>query len=271
MPKEVKAGPPAANTQQQNQQQQQLDINDYNQNEIAKLLALQQHHNISRKKKNFSVGSRELQQDQQKLQQRNSSATPEHYSGEQAEKSAGGKKHNQAYAGNNSRKKCNQRQAEKMVGVQRQVETILGVQREVEESASPPAIDNRAAVAVVEASGGKGGGSTKHTTRKCKSNPFPKKLFDMLQKEDASIVSWLSNGDAFIVRNKDDFVANILPRYFRSNKMASSNDNCYSMALIGTRRGYIVMTCFIVTSQIFVNRLHGATRNQQMQNNQTVQ
>ena len=53
------------------------------------------------------------------------------------------------------------------------------------------------------------------------SNKFPQKLFDMLQNEDASIISWTPLGDAFIVRSNDRFVSDLLPRYFRHTKVAS--------------------------------------------------
>jgi hypothetical protein len=53
------------------------------------------------------------------------------------------------------------------------------------------------------------------------SNPFPRKLFEMLEAEDSEIVCWLPSGQAFIVKNSEIFIDKILPKYFRHTKLTS--------------------------------------------------
>jgi hypothetical protein len=59
--------------------------------------------------------------------------------------------------------------------------------------------------------GGGGGGS----------NPFPRKLMYMMDKEDSSVVHWLPHGDAFKIRDHEKLVAEILPKYFGHIKFTS--------------------------------------------------
>jgi len=53
------------------------------------------------------------------------------------------------------------------------------------------------------------------------SNPFPRKLMEMLRQEENDVVCWLPSGDAFVVVKPDVFVSDVLPKYFRHHKLTS--------------------------------------------------
>ena len=53
------------------------------------------------------------------------------------------------------------------------------------------------------------------------SNPFPKKLYDMLSTGKDDIITWLPSGDSFRVRDPERFIQNVLPVYFRHAKLTS--------------------------------------------------
>jgi len=51
---------------------------------------------------------------------------------------------------------------------------------------------------------------------------FPKKLFDILQKpEHQDVLMWLSGGKAFIILDKERFVSDIIPIYFKACQFPS--------------------------------------------------
>ncbi|ETW03099.1 hypothetical protein H310_05525 [Aphanomyces invadans] len=51
--------------------------------------------------------------------------------------------------------------------------------------------------------------------------PFLASLFEILSKEDASVIAWCDDGKSFGVYNYDAMEKHILPTYFRHNKFAS--------------------------------------------------
>lgn len=51
---------------------------------------------------------------------------------------------------------------------------------------------------------------------------FPQRLFDVLSDErNADCICWLPHGRGFIVRNREKFTAEVLPRYFKQTKFNS--------------------------------------------------
>lgn len=73
------------------------------------------------------------------------------------------------------------------------------------------------------------------------SEAFPFRLYDMLEEAERQgfdhIVSWLPTGKGFRVRRLDDFVSQILPRYFNQQTKYKSFQRQLNMYEFKTTRG----------------------------------
>jgi len=51
--------------------------------------------------------------------------------------------------------------------------------------------------------------------------PFPRRMYELLEQEDASVISWTGDGKAFRIHNPTLFSNTVLPKYFRHSKLTS--------------------------------------------------
>lgn len=82
---------------------------------------------------------------------------------------------------------------------------------------------------------------------------FPERLFEMLEQVDligmAHVVSWQPHGRAFLVHRPQEFVAEVMPRFFRQSKFTSFQRqlNLYGFVRLSTGRdcGSYYHECFL--------------------------
>ena len=80
--------------------------------------------------------------------------------------------------------------------------------------------------------------------------PFPERLMFMLQKEsnqNPPVVSFCSNGCTFKVHNKDQFLAEIMPKYFKQTKFTSFQRQ---LSLYNVSIGEVEVTLNIITQHL---------------------
>jgi len=65
---------------------------------------------------------------------------------------------------------------------------------------------------------------------------FPRRLMEILEKEDSTIINWDENGRSFQVLDSERFCKDVLPKYFRHRKLTSFQRQ---LNLYGFQRVYV--------------------------------
>lgn len=85
----------------------------------------------------------------------------------------------------------------------------------------PSGLSNNAKVDMARALLG-GGGGEEDFDMSMVPMAFPQRLHDMLSNEENSdVISWLPHGKGFIIRKKEEFSNDVLPKYFKEAKFTS--------------------------------------------------
>ena len=77
---------------------------------------------------------------------------------------------------------------------------------------------------------------------------FPRKLFELMQAEDAGVISWDPEGSSFLIRDMETFTNDVLERYFKHHKFTSFQRqlNLYGFRKVakGPKTGYYTHPAF---------------------------